>query len=258
MAKKSDGEKIKRALPFTLTDAEKARKGELAATLNKKLEAAQEAKKTEVAKHSAGIKELQNKISTTLAYINDGVERREVLCLEVKNFQDSVVEYKFEGKVLENRPMTDADRQVEMKVVKPAVKSMRDVTKRARLPYKDDEDSREEEIAQVHRIETSRKGVYERRGSEAMKYDDQIVVCIPKSVKISYPIHLTSTRLCEECSQEVYITPTSLKIVSEKNAKIFCIPCVKRLRESGDAEFDFQPQIQEQIDEMVAAKECKK
>lgn len=160
MAKKQApvGEKIKRALPFKLNDEQKARKGEQAALLSKKLAEVVEKKKEEVAKFTASIKNLQNQIHDRLRCIEEGIERREVECTEVKNFNENQVEYHFEGKVLETRPMTEVDRQTEMKLVKKptAVKSIKDVTKRARLPYKDDE-TEENPIAAVHKLETSRK-----------------------------------------------------------------------------------------------------
>jgi len=164
MAKKIEGEKIKRALPFKLSDEEKARKGEAAARLNEKLAEAVDKKKTEVAKHTAGIKELQTKISNHLTAISAGVERREVTCIEHKNFEKNVVEFIYEGEVLETRPMTDADRQIQMNTkaaakVKKAAATVKDIVnrnKRIRLPYKDDT-LEEEPIAEVHRLETSRK-----------------------------------------------------------------------------------------------------
>jgi hypothetical protein len=159
MAKKQDpkGDKIKRALPFKLTDAEKARKAEQAANLNQKLAEAVEKKKEAVSHHTAGIKNLQAQISERLRCIQDGTERREVQCIEVKNYEGNVVEFWFEGKMLESRPMTADDRQTTMKIVKPGVKSIKEITKgKTRLPYKDD-DGDENPIAAVHRLETSKK-----------------------------------------------------------------------------------------------------
>lgn len=161
---KVEGVKTKRMLPFKLNDQEKARKAEAAARLNEKLAEAKDKKKNEVAKHTAGIKELETKISNHLVCIAGGIERREVVCLEVKNFDDSRVEYHFEGEVLEHRPMKDADRQIVMNT-KAAAKvkevnqelARRAARRRPTLPYKDD--TAEEnalEIARIHKLETSR------------------------------------------------------------------------------------------------------
>src|SRR5262245_8784817 len=113
MAKKKtpDGEKCERTLPFKLSDEEKARKAEIAANLNKKLEAANEAKKVEMAKHNGTIKDLTKKISDALRTINEGVERRAVTCVEVKNYDKNRVEWWFEGLALEDREMRPEDRQ---------------------------------------------------------------------------------------------------------------------------------------------------
>jgi hypothetical protein len=159
MKQKNESTKVKRALPFKLTDEEKARKAEAAANLNEELEAAVAAKKVEVEKHTVKIKGLTNKISNTLKAIQTGEERKEVQCTEVKNFEKNLVEYVFKGQVLETREMTAEDRQLtladkpEKKGPKPKWQSMAPKYD----PKKTAEQEADEEIAQVHKLETSRK-----------------------------------------------------------------------------------------------------
>lgn len=165
MAKKTknpEGEKIKRAVPFKLTDAEIARKAEAASALNEQLELAVEAKKNELSKHSAKIKDFSTKIQRHLKCISSGEERREVMCVEHKNYDKDIVEYFFDGEIRDTRPMTAEDRQQSMKVdVKTAKKGSKEIPMWQRKAPKytpkkvADED---EEIAQVHQLETSRKG----------------------------------------------------------------------------------------------------
>lgn len=165
MAKKKtpDGEKCERSLPFRLNDVDKARKGEVCGQLNKTLEAAYEAKAIEMKKHNAKIKGLEDNISKHLSMINEGIERRPVTCSMVKNFDDNKIEFWFEGEILESRDMTPADRQLvlDAKAKKDGKKKEKWQThapkfvKGAPIESQDLED---EEIKQVHKLETSRKG----------------------------------------------------------------------------------------------------
>lgn len=153
-AKNPDGEKCERTLPFKLNDEDKARKGELAATLNKQLEAAQDRKKSEMAIHNEKISGLTKKVSAQLKMINEGIERKAVTCVAVKNFEQNKIEYWFEGMVLESIPMKAEDRQLDLKPKKGAAKKwQKSSTKQAMFP-----DAEENPIAQVHKLETSRRG----------------------------------------------------------------------------------------------------
>ncbi len=169
MAKKSktpDGEKCERTLPFKLNDEDKARKGEEASKYNKQLEGAMEAKKFEMSKHNAKIAELTKKVSAELKKINEGIERRAVTCTAVKNFEKDVIEYWFEGMVLETTPMKPDDRQMKMATdaktdaKKSPAKWQKLAPKHRAKGYKDDDDqdTKDADIATVHKLETSRKG----------------------------------------------------------------------------------------------------
>lgn len=160
--KTPDGEKCERTLPFKLNDEDKARKGEIAAGLNKKLEEATDAKKVEMAKHNAKIKDLTTKISAQLKMINEGVERRAVQCVAVKNYEKDQIEYWFEGEILETVKMKEADRQLNLneKPKKGQEKWQKLAPKHPRKgdPPLTEAEEKSAEIASVHKLETSRKG----------------------------------------------------------------------------------------------------
>lgn len=166
MAKKGKtpaGEKCERTLPFKLNDEDKARKGEDASKYNKQLEAAVEAKKFEMSKHNAKITELTKKVSSELKKINEGIERRPVTCVAVKNFEKDVIEYWFEGEVLETTPMKPDDRQMKLVDEKapPVPKGVKREKWQTMAPkYKPGtgEETQEEQIASIHKLETSKKG----------------------------------------------------------------------------------------------------
>jgi hypothetical protein len=157
------GEKRQRTIPFKLNDEQKARKGEEAAKLAAKIDEAVDLKKAEMSKHNVKIKEMTKKLSDFLKAINEGVERKPVTCTEVKNFNDDVVEYWFEGEVRETRKMTPEDRQTEMKIAKKTEEKWQKLAPKNRkrgdpLTTGEEAATEEQEIAQVHKLETSRKG----------------------------------------------------------------------------------------------------
>jgi hypothetical protein len=164
--KTPDGEKCERSLPFKLDDDLKARRGETAGALNKKLDEATEKKKNEMAKHNEGIKKLTAQIGALLKAINEGVERRNVTCTAVKNFESNKIEFWFEGIILEEVEMKPGDRQLDLKdkSMKPAAlknerwQKMGPKYKPKTIVEENEEDAKREEIASVHKMETSRKG----------------------------------------------------------------------------------------------------
>lgn len=155
--KTPDGERLERTLPFKLNDEDKARKGELAATLNKQLEVAIEAKKAEVSKHNAKITHLTKQVSAQLKMINEGIERKAVTCTMVKNFESNKLEYWFEGIILEETEMKPDDRQLALKPDEKKAKKKFQKTSAQDQMFPNAE-TREAEIASVHRMETSKRG----------------------------------------------------------------------------------------------------
>ena len=164
--KTPDGERVERSLPFKLDDELKARRGETAAGLSKKLDEAVEKKKTEMAKHNEGIKKFTTQISALLKCINEGVERRAVSCTAVKNFESNKIEFWYEGIILEEIEMKPGDRQLDLKEKsnKPAaLKQERWQRMAPKYPAKtiveeSEEDAKKADIASVHKLETSKKG----------------------------------------------------------------------------------------------------
>lgn len=155
MGKKTPaGEKVKRQLPFKLSDEEKARKGEEAAKINAKADKAMLLKKSDMDMHNKMIKSLVVKRDVLLKSINEGIEHREVNCVEVKNYDDNKIEYWYEGEVLDSRDMRPEDRQQTL--TEPKAKKPNRWQKRH--PVSSEEAREQEEIAQVHKLETSKRG----------------------------------------------------------------------------------------------------
>ena len=152
MAKKKnpEGKKVKRTVPFKLTDSEKAAKGESAAKFNEQLEAAVEQKKTAMKAHNSKIKGFTEKVSRLLGEINEGVERREVECIEIKNFEENRVEFWFEGIMRDQRPMVPDDRQQEMKIAEPKIRK----GMKPDFPVSSEDAKEKAELAEVHRLES--------------------------------------------------------------------------------------------------------
>lgn len=101
-------------LRFPLTHEDVERKAREAAAISSDLTAHRiESKKirTELSGKEAG---LENGLARTLNIISEGHEVRSVDCIERRNFDENKVEYLFEGKVIEDRPMTGSERQREM------------------------------------------------------------------------------------------------------------------------------------------------
>jgi hypothetical protein len=159
-SKTPDGERVEVSLPFKLDDELKARRGETAAMLNKNLDEAVDKKKRDMAKHNEGIKKLTTQIGILLTSINQGVEHRRVSCVEVKNFEKNVIEWWFEGLVMDTRPMKSDDRQLKLqdKDDKKKKGEPRWQTLAPKFPERSTEEDKDIEIAKVHRLETSKKG----------------------------------------------------------------------------------------------------
>jgi hypothetical protein len=167
MAKKKtpEGERCERTLPFKLNDEDLARKGELAAKLNNQLDAAEANKKRDLATHNEKIKILTEKRDKQLAMIDEGVERRPVTCTAVKNFAANIIEFWFEGQVMESIEMKPEDRQLTLAEKAAKEKGNEKPKERwqkmaPKYPAKNQavEDDKDAEIASVHKLETSKKG----------------------------------------------------------------------------------------------------
>lgn len=160
MAKKKnpDGKIIKRAIPFKLNEKEKSERGEQAGKLNEELKAAVEKRKIVMRDHNEKIKGLTNRVNKLLEQIHEGQERREAEVVEHKNFEKNTMEYYLDGDVVDKRPMTAEDRQLDL-VTKGDNKKPKEKWARMAPKYRGkQEESESEEIASVHKIETSKRG----------------------------------------------------------------------------------------------------
>lgn len=97
------------------------------------------------------IKPVQDRVETILAFIENGKEKKTVETTMVKNFEENRIEYWLDGVVVDHRPMTVTDRQEEL-----PVKTRKGRIKEANVKTVEPT-TRDEDIAQVHRLETSKR-----------------------------------------------------------------------------------------------------
>lgn len=108
------GTKVLQAFMFKLNMREFAEKGKTAAGLSKEI-AGIEAEFEEVKDtFKARIKDREAKRDDLLAVINAGEEKREVESTMVMDYDAGKVRYFFEGEMIEERKMTDDERQLQM------------------------------------------------------------------------------------------------------------------------------------------------
>ncbi len=102
------------------------------------------------------IKPLSNRLAVLDEFVEHGIEKKTVKCTMVKNHEQSVVEFWFEGTVVDSRPMTPLDRQEDLPIRRgrsTKTEKKRDVRKAA----SGDKDWEDDDIAQVRKAETSKK-----------------------------------------------------------------------------------------------------
>lgn len=159
------GNKVKRIVEFKLTDEEKAAKGLRAAELSQEIGKVSIQKKIAADEFSAKLKDRTGRMSTLLAEIHKGTEGRETECIEFKNYEDQKVEYWFDGAKVQERDMTDHDRQLDLKTDTKSKRNWQkaeDTEIATPSPFKPTaaEKKKSEEIKQVHREETGRNTAY--------------------------------------------------------------------------------------------------
>lgn len=96
------------------------------------------------------IKPVSDRVDTILSFFEDGKEKKTVECVAVKNHQDNKVEYWFEGKIVDHRPMTTDDLQDQLKLT-----TKRGRTKENSVKFPTPTES--EDIASVRKLETSKR-----------------------------------------------------------------------------------------------------
>lgn len=149
-----EGATMNRVLSLPLSDAEKAKRADLLAEMQIELVSVEDTKKNAAAGFNAKIKEARKAINNLSRQVRDGLEEKNVECTVVMNYEANEVEYWFEGKVVEKRDMVPEDRQQDLALETPIKKG------RGKKQKAEDEEvfeSREEEVRDVIKMETSRK-----------------------------------------------------------------------------------------------------
>lgn len=158
--KNPKGKDVKRAVLFKLTAEEKATKGEQAAKFSEDWKAVETKFKVVRTDFTDKLKSLRSKIDKLLGEIHEGQERREVECIEVKNFEENMVEFFHKGVKVDEREMTADDRQLEITPVKGKAKWQKANGKRFPTSSQEAkemaEDKKAKEISEVIKLETKR------------------------------------------------------------------------------------------------------
>ena len=101
-----------KTFPFKLMDKDYIEKGKLAATQQLDVSNIEEHFKDVKAEWKHKIKLSKQDLSHSLRIIRNGVEEREVEVEELKDFVRMTVTYILDGEILEERAMTDKERQL--------------------------------------------------------------------------------------------------------------------------------------------------
>ncbi len=113
-AEKFRSEKIHRTFTFPLKDADYAAKGQEAANVSSELGKLEAEFKNVSQTWKGKIAEKKNELQKILTTLQAGEEERAVEATMRFNFEENKVEYIHGNVVLEERAMTEAERQVEM------------------------------------------------------------------------------------------------------------------------------------------------
>lgn len=138
---------VTRPLTFRLTHVDIAEKAEAAAELEEQIREEEEDFAELKTEHKAKVEKLEAERRKIMRTIRHKEELRTVTCTEERDFHSNTIRYRFEGQVYDERAMTAAERQLEMKPVLAV-----DNTAQATEPTTATDD----EVAQVIREETSR------------------------------------------------------------------------------------------------------
>lgn len=144
------GEPVTREVELGLDDPTRAK---LAAELGTKL-----AQLTELntkfaekkAKHAEQTDPLKARVKAIENFLECGREKKTLQCTLVKNYDDNVVEYWYEGRVVDHRAMSELDRQQQLDVKTKRGRSKKNSVK---LP---EPTTQEQDIANVRRLETGK------------------------------------------------------------------------------------------------------
>lgn len=78
-----------------------------------------------------------------------------------------------------------------------------------------------------------------------------VIVCFRASIPGMVPVQGSTKVPCDQCKQEVWVSPSSLKIQAERNALIGCSVCVvEKMTQNPGAPISFEPLSREQVQEI--------
>jgi len=106
--------KVTKTIQVPLTESEIVEKAISVAKLSKEIEKEENAFKVLRSEHRAELERLDGEVEKTLDVIIARKEPRELECQMVKYFEANRIEYIFEGRVVEERPMEPYERQMEL------------------------------------------------------------------------------------------------------------------------------------------------
>ena len=117
--KKIKGEKVWKEVTFDLTQKRVAELGRENADYDQQITELEAERKLKSDEYKAKIDALAAKRQENSALIREEHETKNVECIMVKNFEENAVEYYFNDEKVDSRPMTEEERQIEMKLKTP-------------------------------------------------------------------------------------------------------------------------------------------
>ncbi len=151
-------QKVTRELKFSLNEGEQQKLANDAAKLTED----RNAKKTELdligRTMRKEIKDNQKEIDRLLKCHKDGVEIREVECIERLDWGNKTVQYFHNDKMVFEREMVDSELQMRLNTNETLIKKKDKRTRSQKDPDKHltPEEQRDQEIATVHKLETKK------------------------------------------------------------------------------------------------------
>lgn len=164
MAKKKTnpkGTKVSKPIAFDLTEKEFSEKGQEAASLSKEVRSLVGEFEGIKEDWKAKIKDREAKRDELLTVIHAKKEVRTVDTVMVKDFASKIVQYWFEGEVVEERAMTENEVQMEMELRAPKsvekktrVRNVKDPVEEA---HQTEVQTQQSDVADVIKEETGRR-----------------------------------------------------------------------------------------------------
>ena len=157
-AKEVKGKFIKRTLNLPLSKEEVSKKAHEAAKYSQEVNKYEAIRKEQSDKYKAIIDANSAKMHQNLNDISTGTSKREVSCEEIKDFDKKTVSYRYQGKIVETRQLTEEDKQLEFGAAKSKARKWQNANKALATTEKDFKkgDSKSAQIKQVYKEETGK------------------------------------------------------------------------------------------------------